>query len=245
MDLGGSLGPLRSFPPNGAVLRIWHNEFGPASPVHEDDASLPLLLSDLHRIDPYEGGSEPTPLFAGVNGDGVTYAVAVWFGPSSSPRDRAAITRALASLRFPPTRAGTTVADRLIVLGTPGTWSVGSVTRFDRADLFINQGPFAAYKGPFSFFLVRGTSGFYGVATHVLGNGSRCELVVKPDYIQFACTMTGPVWNRFGRVVIPPASPPADGQEDLLILPAPRSWDGNLMIDPFGNWPEAAIDAWR
>jgi hypothetical protein len=39
-------------------------------------------------------------------------------------------------------------------------------------------------------------------------------------------------------------APFADGVSDLLILPVVRSWDGNLMVDPFGNLPETAVDAW-
>lgn len=244
LDLSGPLDPLRSFPPDGAALRVWHNEGGPVSPTYEDDATFPLSLSDFEEIQPYVGGSEPTPLFASFNGDGIAYAAAVWFGPETSGGDRSAIGDAVASLRFPPTRLGTTINDRLIVLGAASGFEVGSVTRFDRSELPINEGYFDEYQGDFSFYLVRGTSGFYGVATDFLGNGSRCDLAVEHHPLRFSCPALGAVWDRDGRVLTPPALPPADGQTDLLVLPTPISWDGNVMIDPFGNWPEAAVEAW-
>ena len=46
------------------------------------------------------------------------------------------------------------------------------------------------------------------------------------------------------RRVVEAGAPWPDGTSDLLILPTPRSWDGNLLLDPFGNWTDAATDAW-
>jgi preprotein translocase subunit SecD len=244
IDLGSSLEALRSFPPNGAVLRIWHNEDGLTGPIHENDTALPLLPSDFQEIDPYIGGSEPRPSFLGFNEDGVSYVAAVWFGPQASSEDRAAIAGMIASLRFPATHPGTTVNERLIVLGAADNYDVGSVTRFDRSELPIDTGFLAQYRGDFSFYLVHGTGGFYAVATDFLGNSSRCDLGVELDPIRFTCVSTGAIWDRFGHVLTPPTSPPADGQTDLLILPTPISWDGNIMLDPFGNWPQAAVQAW-
>jgi hypothetical protein len=244
IDLGSSFEALRSFPPNGAVLRIWHNEDGLPGPVSENDTALPLSFSNFQEIDPYIGGSEPRPSFLGFNEDGVTYAAAVWFGPQASSEDRAAIAGMIASLRFPTTHPETTINERLIVLGTADKYDVGSVTRFDRSELPIDTGFLAQYRGDFSFYLVHGTGGFYAVATDFLGNGSRCDLGVELDPIRFTCPSTGAIWDRYGHVLTPPSSPSADGQTDLLILPTPISWDGNIMLDPFGNWPQAAVQAW-
>ncbi len=244
IDLGASIDALRSFPSDGVALRIWHNEGGPVTPVTEDDTALPLSMSDFAAIEPYVGGSEPPPSFLGFDEDGVSYAAAVWFGPDATRQDRAAIANVIASLRFPATSPMTTIGDRLIVLDAAGDYGVGSVTRFDRSELPINDGTFARYEGDFSFFLVHGPDGFYAVATGLLGNGSRCDLRVETDPLRFTCPSLGAVWDRFGNVVTPAASPPADGVTELMILPTPISWDGNVMVDPFGNWPAAAVDAW-
>ncbi len=244
IDLGASIDALRSFPSDGVALRIWHNEDGPVAPITEDDTALPLSISDLQPIEPYVGGSEPAPSFLGFEEDGVPYAAAVWFGPDATQEDRAALATAIASLRFPATSPITTIGDRLIVLGAAGDYEVGSVTRFDRSELPINDGSFAQYEGDFTFYLVHGPGGFYAVATDLLGNGSRCDLRVETAPLRFTCPSLGAVWDRFGNVVTAAASSPADGVTELMILPTPISWDGNVMLDPFGNWPQAAIDAW-
>jgi hypothetical protein len=44
--------------------------------------------------------------------------------------------------------------------------------------------------------------------------------------------------------VLEAGAPWPDGTSDLVILPTLRSWDGNLMLDPFGNAPEEADEAW-
>jgi hypothetical protein len=61
--------------------------------------------------------------------------------------------------------------------------------------------------------------------------------------VTFSCPEQGWAWDRYGRPTSR-GTPFADGVSDLLILPVVRSWDGNLMVDPFGNLPEAAVDAW-
>lgn len=239
-----SLAEFRSFPARGAALRVWSNDGGPVAPIADDDADLPIDFSSLGPIDRYVGGSEPRPLFWSFNANGTAYAVAAWFGPASSEADRGALDAALASLAFPPTSPDTIVHRRLIVLGPADAYRVGSVTRFDRGDLPLQDGVFAEYEGEFNFYLVRGPSGFYAVTIDFLGNGANCDLELEEDPLAFACPAEGWRWDRFGRLV--EKGPPwPDGTSDLLILPTPRSWDGNLMLDPFGNCRETAIAAWE
>jgi hypothetical protein len=237
-----SLAELRDFPPDGAALRIWSNDGGPVAPISDDDSRLPLELSDLEEITRYVGMSEPRPLFGAVYGDGHPYAVAAWFGPDASEEDRAAIESALRSVEFRPTHPDTIIDRRLIVLGPADDYAVGSVTRFDQDDLPLD-GVFADYEGDFTFYLVRGPSGFYATTTDFLGNGIKCDLQVLRQPLSYACPAEGWQWDRFGHV-LEAGAPWPDGTSDLLILPTPRSWDGNLILDPFGNAPEEADEAW-
>jgi hypothetical protein len=237
-----SLDEFRDFPSDGAALRIWSNDRDPVAPISDDDSRLPLELSDLDETTRYVGMSEPRPLFGTVYGDGHPYAVAVWLGADASDEDQAAIESALRSVKFRPTRPDTTIDRRRIVLGRADDFPVGSVTRFDRKDLPLD-GVFADYEGEFSFYLVHGPTGFYAITTDFLGNGIKCDLQVLRQPLTYACPAEGWQWDRFGHV-LEAGAPWPDGTSDLLILPTPRSWDGNLMLDPFGNAPEEADEAW-
>jgi hypothetical protein len=237
-----SLAEFRDFPPDGAALRFWSLEGGMDTPLTNDDSRLPLDLSILEQTTRYVGMSEPRPLFGTVYGDGHPYFVAIWFGPDASDEDRAAIESALRSVEFRPTHPDTIIDRRLIVLGPADDFPIGSVTRFDRNDLPLD-GVLADYQGEFTFYLVRGPSGFYAITTDFLGNGIKCDRQVLRQPLTYACPAEGRRWDRFGNV-LEAGAPWPDGTSDLLILPTPRSWDGNLMLDPFGNAPEEANEAW-
>lgn len=236
-----SLESFRAFPAGGAVLRIWRNEGGPVGPVVDDDASFPLSAASFHAIDPYVGDAEPTPRYRSFNADGATYAIALWLGPEIDERSAGQLGEAVATLRFPPTEPMSLVDRRLIVLG-PEAPPTGTAIRYDRADLPIDP-ELADYRGDFTFYLVGGSARPYAVTTDFLGNGARCDLRFDPDTVSFSCPEQGWAWDRYGRPTRR-GRPFADGVSDLLILPVVRSWDGNLMVDPFGNLPEAAVDAW-
>jgi hypothetical protein len=237
-----SLAEFRDFPPDGAALRIWSVEGVGHPPMPDDDSRLPLDLSILEQISRYVGMSEPRPLFGTVYGAGQAYFVAAWFGPDVSEDDRAAIESAFRSVEFRPTHPHTIIDRQLIVLGPADDYAVGSVTRFDRNDLPLD-GVFADYEGEFTFYLVRGPSGSYAITTDILGNGIRCDLQQLRRPFTYACPAEGWRWDRFGNV-LEAGAPWPDGTSDLLILPTLRSWDGNLMLDPFGNAPEEADEAW-
>jgi hypothetical protein len=128
------------------------------------------------------------------------------------------------------------------VVGPAGTEAIGSITRYAREDLPLD-GAFSEYEGQFAFYLVRGTADYYAVTTDFLGNGTRCDLQVEPASLVFSCPDAGWKWDRYGRV-LRRGEPWPDGLRDLLVLPVVESWDGNLMVDPFGNSPEAAVNAW-
>ncbi|MGH2679598.1 MAG: hypothetical protein ACRDG8_03815 [Actinomycetota bacterium] len=238
-----SLSELQDFAPESVVLRIWHNEGGLLFPISEDDASFPISIGDLHLVKPYVGGSEPRPLYTSFFARGTDFNVAIWFGAEASDEARTAISEALSTLRFPPTEPGTVLNDRMIVLDNASSYAVGSATRYDRAELPLDTGRFADYKGPFSFYLVHAPNGFYAISTDFLGNRQRCDLQLDRPSMTFSCPGTGWGWDRAGRA-FSRGKPWPDGVDDLLVLPAPTSWDGHIMIDPFGNSPDSALGAW-
>jgi hypothetical protein len=238
-----TLSELQDLSSESVVLRIWHNEGGLQFPISEDDASFPLSIGDLHSIEPYVGGAEPRPLYTSFFARGTDFNVAIWFGATASDEARTAIAEALSSLRFPPTEPGTVLNDRMIVLDDASSYAIGSATRYDRADLPLDGGRFADYSGPFSFYLMHGPNGFYAISTDFLGNGRRCDLQLDIPSMTFSCPGTAWTWDRAGRA-LSRGEPWPDGVDDLLVLPAPTSWDGHIMIDPFGNSPDSALDAW-
>jgi hypothetical protein len=134
-------------------------------------------------------------------------------GPRSSPRYAA-------SSSDLPTPTRSSIVD--IVLGPAEDYPVGSVTRFDRADLPLD-GVVAHYEGEFTFYRVRGPNGFYATTTDFLGNGTKCDLRVLRQPPTYVCPEWR--WDRFGNV-LEAGAPWPDGTSDLLILPTPRSWDG-------------------
>lgn len=238
-----TLSELQDFPPEGVVLRIWHSEGGPFIPTSEDDSTFPLSVGDLRLVSRYVGGSEPKPLYDSFIANGADFSVAVWLGEEASDDARTAIAEALASVRFPPTEPGTALNDRLLVLDDASSYKVGSVTRYDRGELPLDDGRFSDYKGPFSFFLVHAPNGFYAITTDFLGNGEKCDLQVDVSSMTFSCPDSGWTWDRAGRA-LDRGEPWPDGTDELLVLPAPTSSAGHVMVDPFGNSPETAIAAW-
>jgi WD40 repeat protein len=243
IDHPDALSDLAELPSDGVVLRIWHDERGLMGPVTEDDASFPLAIDRLRRVDRYVGGSEPQPLYGWFFAGGTDFNVAVWFGEGARGEARDAIARALSTVRPAPTEVGTVLHDRMIVLNGASTYALGSVTRYDRSDLPLQSGRFSDYRGAFSFYLVHAPNGFYAISTDFLGNGEKCDLQVDRPSMTFSCPGTHWSWDREGRTLTR-GDPWPDGTDDLLVLPTPISWDGHVMIDPFGNAPEEAMRAW-
>lgn len=238
-----TLSDLQDLPPEGVVLRIWHNEGGPFFLISEDDTTFPLSIGDLRPVSRYVGGAEPKPLYDSFIANGTDFSVAVWFGEEASDDARTAIAEALASMRFPPTEPGTALHDRLLVLDDASSYKVGSVTRYDRGELPLEDGRLIDYRGAFSFYLVHAPNGFYAITTDFLGNGEKCDLEVDVSSMTFSCPNTGWTWDRAGRT-LDRGEPWPDGTDDLLVLPAPTSSAGHVMVSPFGNYPDAAIAAW-
>src|SRR5260370_23544523 len=150
------MGWLRSFPADGVAVQIWVGERFPVGmfPLPRDSA-FPLPRSSFHRIRPYVGGKEPHPWYCDCNGDGISFAAAVWIGPHASRAERRAAWAAVRSLRFPELREGT-IWHGYDVLGRASRYPAGSVTTFPAASLPGNSRRYLE-----GFYLMHAARAFY------------------------------------------------------------------------------------
>jgi hypothetical protein len=233
--------PLRSFPASGVAFMVWTFEGGPMGPPPTSEASFPLDPSGFHRVDRIAGGAEPVPMHLSFGARGRPYSAAIWIGAEADPADRAAMMEVVRSLRFDPLVPGTIVG-QFYVIGPASDFAHGSVNRIDETDLPREHGSFSERA---AFFVVRGPGGFYGVSgLRLLPDQSECELEFDPDAFEFVCPVNGARWNHLGQLVHDPTGVFGDADRDLSILPTLVTDDGFLLVSPFWNVLEQAVEAW-
>jgi hypothetical protein len=241
VPLNEGMEPLRSFPADGVAFMVWTFEGGPVGPSPTSEASFPLDPSGFHRVDRYAGGAEPAPIHLSFGARGRPYSAAIWIGAEADPADRAAMMEVVRSLRFDPLVPGT-IAGQFYVIGAASRFATGSVTRIDETDLPTDEGSFS---DPAPFFVVRGPGGFYGVlGRHLLPDQSECEVEFDPSPFEFVCPVNGARWNHLGQLVDDPTAEVGGADRDLLILPTLVTDDGLLLVSPFWNVLEQAVEAW-
>jgi hypothetical protein len=218
------MGWLRTFPPRGVALQIWYGERFPL-PGPEHDTRLPVTLASLHPIARYVGASEPRPLFGEASGNGFSFAVAAWFGPHASARDRARVEAILASLHFPRLKAWTFWNDRYYVLGSAAQYPVRSVFLIPASRLPVPPG----FKRSEPIYLVHAPGGFYAIDQHpTFQDRLSCDVQFHPETFRFSCPQLGLVWDRLGRLLTPGAD-----REDINAHPATITANGQVLYSPF------------
>jgi hypothetical protein len=223
---------LRTFPDDGAALMIWFGERLPAPPPLRD-SRFPLTMETLHPIARYVGGSEPIPRYRTFDGNGSSFAVAVWFGPHASANDRRSIERTLESLRFPPLRTGTFRARRYYVLSRVQAYPKGSVTHIAASTLPAIQPCCFTRSG---FYLVHAPRALYAIPdTFAYPDSKRsCRLTYDPNAQVFSCPSTTLRWNRDGTLVASPDSNAGHAPDwDLGLHVATVAQDGHVLYSPF------------
>jgi hypothetical protein len=223
---------LRTFPPRGVALMIWFGERLPAPPPLRD-TRFPVTAGTLHGITPYVGGTEPTPQYRIVYGDGSSFAVAVWIGPHASSQARGSIESTLESLRFPPLRTGTIRANRFYVLHPIQSYPVGSVTHVPASTLPVSHPYFTTRHG---FYLVHAPRALYAIPDQFRypDSNQTCALIYRPPSQRFACPGTHLQWGRDGRPVA--SSDSNAGYESdwaLGLHIATVAHDGHVLYSPF------------
>ena len=190
-------------------------------------------MRTLHAITRYVGGSEPIPRYRTFDGNGSSFAVAVWFGPHASDGDRRSIETTLETLRFPPPRTGTFRAGRYYVLSRVQSYPQGSVTHIAAATLPEIQ-PCCFTRSGFSS--VHAPRALYGIPdrfTYPDSNRS-CDLTYEPNAQLFSCPGTALRWNRDGALVASPDSNAGHAPDwDLGLHIATVAHDGHVLYSPF------------
>lgn len=245
---GSGLQPLRSFPPTGVLFMMWENiGFGPMFVNTADDATLPLSLADYHRIRPYVGGNEPTPLFGPIVAGGGSFVSVVWIGPQASEADRTAIEQTVASVMF-PTLVPFSISpmSTAIVLDAASAYPVGSITAVTR-EMLQAANPSLGNLGSITdggFYVVHGTDGYYAVSMEAQAPQTQdtCHVDANKTDISFSCA-NGAIWDRYVRAIKPPANDDQMHGYWLSVIPVTVSWDGHLLVDQ-GNGPQVALKAW-
>ena len=215
------------FPPTGVAFRAVVRAGGPRPRYDAPESRFPLRVADF-RTQAHHDDAPAALRERDVVANGRSFRAQIWVGFQSSARDRAALARLVASVRFPRLRVGQRVGV-FAVLADTRTYAVGSVSRV-RAE---RQ----------SFYLVRAPSGFYAVRARqcvVFRVECRLSCTVRFDVrrFEFTCPSRATRWNRLGRVVARPGGAP---RERLHLTLAKRAWDGHVLLAP----GESVYDAER
>lgn len=223
-----AMGWLRDFPANGVAVQIWILQGPPGMPsLH--DSRFPLAPSSFERVRPYVGGSEPRPMYRSFQGDGFGFAVALWFGPQASNKNKSAAWAVVQSLKFPALRTGTIWHHTFYVLGVASRYPVGSITAFPATAL--PRGSFGGRKG---FWLLRYRRGFYVIEDEFANPANHyraCAVTFDARTHQFACPGAALHWDRNGLPIGPHA--PSGLDSALPLHAAPVTAGGSVLFSPF------------
>ena len=220
------MGWLRSFPATGVAAQIWY--LGGPGRTPTLGMGLPLRESSFHRIRPYAGGAEPSPVYDPFAADGYGFAAAVWTGPNASQTDKRAIWSVIQSLRFPRLRQGTVWNESVYVLGLAGHYPEGSVTAIPGVSLQTIPMP----RFTRGFYLVHASRGFYVIDRLFISPATRVACTVAFDQAssRFYCAGTKLRWTLAGRRLGPHGGRTYGW--DLSLRAAAMSTDGHVLVSP-------------
>jgi len=247
--VGPPLDPSGRFPADGVAFRIFQVQGGPpAPPGVTPDSRFPIELSRFRppRTTDFpgwegQGSGVPSSVDLQVDADGEQYTAVVLIGQRASPRLRAELAHAVASLSVPPLRPGTDV-NGLTVLGPASDYPVGSFTLVhaadsDRTPFYLVHAPGSlarpnlaqpcpdagACTPPGGFYAIGWTSPFLQG-----GYAEQCDLQLDRQDDQFYCTNMNARWDRVGRVIEQPHG--ARFSDPLQFGFVKVAWDGRVVV---------------
>ena len=187
------------------------------------EVQFPLKLTDLRPS--VRHNAAVVELELPFTANGWSLRARAFIGRDAGEQDRAALERLVASLRFPPLKEGTVVANSSYVLGRPKDYPVGSVTRYGKRDLPSNR-----WISRQTFFLVHAPGGFYAIGhtANRVGGFPACLLQFDRSRSQFFCS-NGARWDRVGRVVVNP-NPDRLRDDPLQVFQTRVSQDDHVLV---------------
>lgn len=218
--------PLQSpkVPPDGVLVRFWHQEGGPSHHALLRDDRLPLSLRRMLRL---PVGPRPRPRLGIFQFGGIELRVAVWTGRLASRRDTAAAAEIVRRFRPAPLRTGTSTRPcDFFVLDRIRAYGARAVRRYDAGDLPENDCLAAR-----PFFLVKTPRALYAVGwprDSVSGYKEDCGVQFDERRFGFSCA-NGARWDRLGRVVSVPRGW-RGGEDPLARYTVVRGYDGHVLV---------------
>lgn len=206
---------LSKLPSDAAVFLLEHMDGGPVPALDRLEAHFPLraaAFGTIRGVKLPEGESWREHAFSA---NGWDLLADVYFGPSASQADRAAIWKVVSSLRFKSLRTGQRTGDGgFLVLKKAVSYPVGSVERVSA-----------------NTYLVRARRGYYGIGGLAWTNATPfpCPLRFERPKFEFACKNGPRRWDRMGR----PLWKGASRRDFLGVLPAVKvDQDGHVLFSP-------------
>ncbi|MGD0272672.1 MAG: hypothetical protein ABSB96_02955 [Gaiellaceae bacterium] len=204
---------LSKLPSEAAVFLLEHRDGGLPPALEIPEAHFPLRAA---AFAPIRGVTLPKGASwreHGFSANGWDILADVYFGPSASRADRAAIWRTVSSLRFKSLRTRQRTGDGgFLVLEKAVSYPVGSVERLNA-----------------NAFLIRAPHGFYGIGGLAMGTPTTfpCALRFDRPEFEFACKNGPRRWDRMGR----PLWKGASDRDFLGVLPAVKvGQDGHVLF---------------
>jgi hypothetical protein len=232
-ETGGPI--LSEFPDDGVVVFASQTFGGPVRFPTKPDSSFPITLEDLQVEATSTSGLWR---MGAVQANGDSYLIQVRVRPDASERDQKAAADIVSSFRILPLEEGTVIGRHptFYVLGPPGEYPVGTVTRFNASTL-----PRSETAEPFPFFLVRVPEGFYALAWpgDLVGGYPECDVTYDSAAGEFSCP-NGARWALDGSVI---AMPDPDLRDvSLRVLLVRISLDGHVLVSPDASTSDTELD---
>jgi len=206
---------LSKLPSGAAVFLLEHMDGGPVPALERPEAHFPLRAAGFGSIRDVAIPKGASWREHGFSANGWDLLADVYFGPSASQADRAAIWSVVSSLCFKSLRKGQRTGDGgFLVLKKAGSYPVGSVERVSA-----------------NTYLVRARRGYYGIGGLAWTNATPfpCPLRVERAKIEFACKNGPRRWDRMGR----PLWKSSSRRDFLGVLPAVKvGQDGHVLFTP-------------
>ncbi len=196
----------------------------------------------------------PLPRLEGIQADGIGYIAEAWIGRAATHRLRGELAQIVSSLAFPRLQPGTVVGGTFAVLRPARDYPAGTATRVEvprrgcdgsaivcpptggHTALYLVHAPGSPARG-FVPCQAPGACVPPG-ALYTVGENASCQLRFDATDDQFYYPGTDRRWDRVGRQITHPPSPPPQwpgAEHSLNVGFAKVAWDGHVVVTMQGE----------